>query len=81
MNVPPETWGWYAYYLWEIHQRKGLRVYDRRAFEEAVAADGIRRLSTRAAELFACFQLDPRRLAQALVDGKAPLYVERREAA
>ena len=78
LDVPPETWGWYSYLMWETLQRQGHPVYNRRRFEESVAADGIRRLSGRAAELYATFELDGRALAACLVDGTAPRYAKRR---
>lgn len=79
MTVPPRTWGYYARFAWERQQRTGPRVYDRKAFEESVAVDGMRRLSEQAERWLAMFDVDERRLAAALVDGHAPRYVQRRE--
>ena len=78
MTVPPRTWGLYAQRLYEREQVKGYPVYHRRQFEEAVAADGIRRLSDQAARWWEMFVTDERRLAEWLVDGRVSSYAERR---
>jgi len=77
--IPPRTWGLYAALSYELAQRSGHRVYDRRAFEDAVAVDGIRRLSELAERWWATWDLREDRLAAALVDGVAPRYATRRD--
>lgn len=77
--IEPRTWGVYARRTYELAQRRGHQVYDRRAFEDAVAADGMRRLSDLAARWASLFVLTPERLAECLVDGEAPRYCQRRE--
>ena len=79
-DVPPRTWGLYARRVYELNQRKGVKVYDRKGFEESVAADGIRRLSEQAQSWWTMFLTDERRLAEWLVDGKPSVYAERRAA-
>lgn len=79
VSVPPRTWGHYAAFTYQQAQRAGHKVYNRERFEETVALDGIRRLSELAARWWAMFVLDERRLAQALVDGQPPRYVQRRQ--
>ena len=78
MSVPPRTWAFYAAAVYDLHQRKGPKVYDRERFEESVAADGIRRLSDQAERWHRLFKTDERRLAEWLVDGKPSRYAERR---
>jgi len=78
VTVHPKTWGLYAAAVYEVAQRKGHRVFDRRGFEDSVAVDGMRRLSEQAETWTAMFpELTPRRLAEALVDGHPPRYLER----
>ena len=76
--VPPRTWGILAARSYELAQRKGHQVHDRRAFEDAVALDGMRRLYELAEHWMATFHLTPERLAECLVDGSVSRYVERR---
>ena len=78
MTVPKSTWGIYATRVWELEQRKGHQIHDRNRCEEAVACDGIRRLTDQAVDWWTQFDLTPYRLAEALVDGKPPRYAERR---
>jgi hypothetical protein len=79
-TIHPSTWGAYAACVYEVEQRKGRRIHDRRRFEDAVAADGMRRLSEQAELWHAMFVVTPRRLAEALADGHPPRYAERRVA-
>jgi len=75
---PPRTWGYYAAAVYELEQRKGVRVFDRVRFEESVAVDGLRRLSEQAERWWRLFVTDERRLAEWLVDGRPSRYAERR---
>lgn len=79
MTVPANTWGYVAARVYEVEQRKGRRVYDRRRFEDAVAVDAIRRYSDLAEHWLRLFDVTPARLAEALVDGMAPRYATRRD--
>ncbi len=76
--TPPRVWGLYAARSYELAQRTGHQVHDRRAFEDAVALDGLRRLSDLAERWLTDFVLTPERLAESLVDGHVSRYVERR---
>lgn len=75
--VPDMTWGWYAARTYEQAQRQGHQVHDRKAFEEAVAADGMRRLSDQAEKWWQTYELTPVRLAECLIDGQVR-YARRR---
>ena len=77
--TPARVWGLYASRTYDLAQRTGHQVHDRRAFEDAVALDGLRRLSELAERWLAMFVLSPERLAESLVDGHVSRYVERRE--
>jgi hypothetical protein len=76
--MPPSVWGWYAARVVEQLERQGLPVVHRRAFEDAVAADGLRRLREQAERWWSMFDVTPARLAEALVDETAPRYAKRR---
>lgn len=78
--MSPRVWSYYALRIYELEQRKGVKVHDRKAFEEAVAVDGIRRLSDQAKKWDGMFVADDRRLAEWLVDGKPSPYAMRRAA-
>lgn len=75
--VPDRTWGWYAALLLDIEERKGVKVRDVRQWSDAVAVDGIRRLSDQAEKWNQMFDVGPRELAAALVDGTAPRFAKR----
>ncbi len=77
MSVPLRLWGVYARRVYQRECRR-RRIYDQRAFEDAVAADGMRRLSVVAERWWAMFVVDERRLAECLIDGTAPRYATRR---
>jgi len=78
--VPPKTWGHYARTVYELEQRKGVKVYDRRRFEDSVAVDGMRRLTEQAERWLREFDVDERWLAQWLADGSPSRYAKRRAA-
>ena len=71
-------WGHYAAAVYELEQRKGVKVHDRRGFEEAVAVDGMRRKSDLASRWWEMFVVDERRLAEWLVDETPSRYATRR---
>jgi hypothetical protein len=73
------VWGCYAARVYLQAQRTGHQVHDRRAFEDAVALDGMRRLSEQALGWLTGFVLSEERLAEALADGKLHPMVERRQ--
>ena len=77
--IEPRTWGVYARRSYELAQRRGHPVYDRQAFEDAVATDGMRRLYELAEHWMTTFHLTPERLAECLVDGSVSRCVERRD--
>lgn len=76
--MPPSVWGHYASRTYARCQRNGHQIHDRARFEESVACDGIRRLSGLAELWWRTFELTPVRLAEALIDGKPPVYAQRR---
>lgn len=77
--IEPRTWGLYARRSYQLAQRKGLRVFDQQAFEDACAVDGIRRLTDLAEKWCEWWVLTPERLAECLIDMRAPSYAQRRD--
>ena len=79
VTLPTRLWGIYARRVYEREQRAGRTVHDQRAFEDAVAVDGMRRLAALADRWWTVFVLSPTRLAECLIDESPPRYAQRRE--
>lgn len=75
--MPKTVWGFYAARVYDLEQRNGHRIHDRKRFEETVAVDGIRRLSELANRWWQEWDLTPARLAECLIDGNVR-YANRR---
>ena len=76
--IPPRTWGVFAARLYDQAQRTGHQVYNRRAFEDACALDGMRRLEAQARLWASMFEHTPHQLAEWLADGRVSVYAMRR---